>query len=70
MHNTTTYYNHLKPLEILYVPPCFEIQHPILPLDPTFTSHACAKSKNLRHLTRESYGQLFLTKINLLTFIA
>ncbi len=57
MHNITTYYNHLKPLEILHAPPCLEIQHPIISLDPTFALHTYAKSKKLRHLTCESYGQ-------------
>jgi len=45
MYNTATYYNHLKPLEILHAPPCLEIQHPILSLDPTFASRICEVKK-------------------------
>jgi hypothetical protein len=52
MHNTTTYYNHLKPLEILHASPFFEIQHPIISLDPTLPhAHICKVKKIRTHNT-------------------
>jgi hypothetical protein len=35
MHHIAKYYMHIKPLKVLHVPPCVQIQHQDLASNPT-----------------------------------
>jgi hypothetical protein len=50
MHHIAKYYMYIKPLKVLYVPPCVQIQDQNLASNP-IVSHANAKPQNLGHQT-------------------
>jgi hypothetical protein len=56
MHRIAKYYMHIKPLKVLHVPPCVQIQHQDIASNPTLTSLKLERREkiqvtHLRHKT-------------------